>query len=123
MANFVWSVLQGIDVFDPKFNIVSPGADPDVYFPYTQTDRRLTKFHPELKDLLFGGPETGKSVGQLKNKDKPIIFRCGWDPPPSSPSLPCPLYVGLSQRGACIKHELSLELCLAASYFTTKHYQ
>ncbi|KAL3145535.1 Sucrose-cleaving enzyme [Trebouxia sp. C0010 RCD-2024] len=71
----LYRVTSGIDVFDPKFNIVSPGADPDVYFPYTQADRRLTKFHPELKDLLFGGPEKGKSVGQLKNKDKPIIFR------------------------------------------------
>lgn len=70
----LYRVTSGIDVFDPKFNIVSPGADPDVYFPYTQADRRLTKFHPELKDLLFGGPEKGKSVGQLKNKDKPIIF-------------------------------------------------
>ena len=69
--------MQGIDVFDPKFNIVSPGADPDVYFPYTQADRRLTQFHPELKELLFGGPEKGRSVGHLKNKDKPIIFRCG----------------------------------------------
>ena len=68
--------LQGIDVFDPKFNIVSPGADPDVYFPYTQQDRRLTEFHSDLKELLFGGPEKGKSIGQLKNKDKPIIFRC-----------------------------------------------
>lgn len=26
-------LLQGIDVFDPKFNIVSPGADQDLYFP------------------------------------------------------------------------------------------
>ena len=70
-------VGQGIDVFDPKFNIVSPGADPDVYFPYTQEEKRLTKFQPELKDLIYGAPEKGKYVGQLKDKDKPIIFRCG----------------------------------------------
>jgi Sucrose synthase len=25
--------LQGIDVKDSKFNIVSPGADQDIYFP------------------------------------------------------------------------------------------
>jgi len=62
-------------VFDPKFNIVSPGADAEVYFPYTQEDKRLKKFHPELKELLYGSPEKGKSVGQLKAKDKPIIFR------------------------------------------------
>ncbi len=62
-------------MFDPKFNIVSPGADAEVYFPYTQEDKRLKKFHSELKELLYGSPEKGKSVGQLKSKDKPIIFR------------------------------------------------
>ena len=67
--------VQGIDVFDPKFNIVSPGADPDVYFPYTEEKRRLTKYHDEIKELLYGAPQEGKFVGQLKDKDKPIIFR------------------------------------------------
>ncbi|KAF6170882.1 hypothetical protein GIB67_014699 [Kingdonia uniflora] len=32
----LYQVFQGIDVFDPKFNIVSPGADDTVYFPYTE---------------------------------------------------------------------------------------
>lgn len=40
---------QGIDVYDPKFNIVSPGADQEIYFPYNKTDKRLTSLHPELK--------------------------------------------------------------------------
>ncbi|DBB12256.1 hypothetical protein WJX82_005134 [Trebouxia sp. C0006] len=70
----LYRVTSGIDVFDPKFNIVSPGADAEVYFPYTQEDKRLKKFHSELKELLYGSPEKGKSVGQLKSKDKPIIF-------------------------------------------------
>lgn len=47
-----------------------------MYFPYTQEDRRLTRFHPELKELLYGGAEKGKSVGRLKDRNKPIIFRC-----------------------------------------------
>jgi hypothetical protein len=41
--------LQGIDVYDPKFNIVSPGADQEIYFPYDAAERRLTSLHPELK--------------------------------------------------------------------------
>jgi len=36
-------------VYDPKFNIVSPGADQEIYFPYNKTERRLTSLHPELK--------------------------------------------------------------------------
>jgi sucrose synthase len=31
----LYRVVAGIDVYDPKFNIVSPGADEDVYFPPT----------------------------------------------------------------------------------------
>jgi hypothetical protein len=48
-AAVVGGICQGIDVYDPKFNIVSPGADQDIYFPYNQADRRLTSLHPELK--------------------------------------------------------------------------
>lgn len=39
-------------MYDPKFNIVSPGADQEIYFPYSQTERRLTSLHPELKVRL-----------------------------------------------------------------------
>jgi sucrose synthase len=40
-------------VFDPKFNIASPGADQSIYFPYTEKDKRLSQFHPAIEDLLF----------------------------------------------------------------------
>jgi sucrose synthase len=49
--------VHGIDVFDPKFNIVSPGADMSVYFPYTEADKRLTAFHPEIEELLYSEVE------------------------------------------------------------------
>lgn len=39
----------GINCYDPKFNIVSPGADQDVYFPYTCKERRLTSLHCDIK--------------------------------------------------------------------------
>lgn len=44
---------SGINVFDPKFNIASPGADQSVYFPHTQKHRRLTSFHPAIEELLY----------------------------------------------------------------------
>ena len=53
-------------MFDPKFNIVSPGADSDIYFSFTDEERRLTSLHPEIEELLFG-PEIPKmAVGQLE---------------------------------------------------------
>lgn len=45
--------VSGIDVFHPKFNIASPGADQSVYFPYTQKQKRLTSLHPAIEELLY----------------------------------------------------------------------
>ncbi|KAL8159626.1 hypothetical protein V2J09_001163 [Rumex salicifolius] len=58
----LYRVVSGINVFDPKFNIASPGADQSVYFPFTEKDRRLTQFHPAIEE------------GFLEDKKKPIIF-------------------------------------------------
>ncbi len=69
----LYRVVDGIDVFDPKFNIVSPGADPDVYFPYTERDRRLLDLHPELHALIYGGPRPD-ARGQLEDRGRPLLF-------------------------------------------------
>ncbi len=69
----LYRVSQGVDVFDPKFNIVSPGADPDVYFPYTDADRRLTQLHDEIEYLLYG-PPSDSTRGHLAEREKPLLF-------------------------------------------------
>ena len=66
-------VLNGIDVHDPKFNIVSPGADEEVYFSFSDQERRFTKMIPEIKELLFGGPHS-EGRGTLAEPEKPVIF-------------------------------------------------
>jgi len=53
----LYRVVHGIDVFDPKFNIVSPGADMSIYFAYTEEKRRLTAFHLEIEELLYSDVE------------------------------------------------------------------
>ncbi|KAL3644301.1 SAGA histone acetylase and TREX-2 complexes component [Castilleja foliolosa] len=70
----LYRVVHGIDVFDPKFNIVSPGADTNLYFPYTDNDKRLTSLHPEIDELLFSDVENDEHMCVLKDKKKPIIF-------------------------------------------------
>eukprot|EP00775_Hariotina_reticulata_P011337 gene11337-11486_t len=70
----LYRVVDGIDVYDPKFNIVSPGADQDIYFPYNQSDRRLTSLHPELKELVYGTQEAPVAVGVLADHHKPLLF-------------------------------------------------
>ena len=70
----LYRVLQGIDVYDPKFNIVSPGADSEVYFPYTESLCRFTHLHDEIETLIFGDEDDTPSRGVLADRSKPIIF-------------------------------------------------
>lgn len=69
----LYRVVNGIDVYDPKFNIVSPGADAEVYFPFTNKESRRTDLHDEINQLVFGDARQD-SRGVLAEPDKPIIF-------------------------------------------------
>ena len=70
----LYRVVHGIDVFDPKFNIVSPGAAADVFFPATETDRRLTHLLPEREGSLDAGRADGTAWGPIDERDKPRLF-------------------------------------------------
>nr|AMN16537.1 sucrose synthase [Albuca bracteata] len=69
-----YRVVHGIDVFDPKFNIVSPGADMYIYFPYSEKERRLTSLHGSIESLLFDPEQNDEHIGTLDDRGKPIIF-------------------------------------------------
>ncbi|PWA89593.1 sucrose synthase 2 [Artemisia annua] len=70
----LYRVVHGIDVFDPKFNIVSPGANMTIYFPYTEKEKRLTSLHTTIEKLLFDPEQNEDHVGNLSDKSKPMIF-------------------------------------------------
>lgn len=70
----LFRVVSGIDVYDPKFNIVSPGADAAAYFPYTAVERRLPHLHSEIEHLIFGVDERVDARGVLPERDKPLLF-------------------------------------------------
>ncbi|KAH9786557.1 Sucrose synthase 3 [Citrus sinensis] len=70
----LYRVVHGIDVFDPKFNIVSPGADMDIYFPYSEKQKRLTALHGSIEQLLFDPEQNDEHVGTLSDRSKPIVF-------------------------------------------------
>ncbi|KAJ1412597.1 Sucrose synthase [Sesbania bispinosa] len=70
----LYRVVHGIDVFDPKFNIVSPGADMSIYFPYSEKQKRLTALHGSIEKLLYDPEQTDEYIGSLKDRSKPIIF-------------------------------------------------
>ncbi len=70
----LYRVVHGTDVYDPKFNIVSPGADPDVYFPYKHQQRRLTYLQDDIEQLVHGKLCTPDIRGVLAESDKPLLF-------------------------------------------------
>lgn len=70
----LYRVVNGVDVFDPKFNIVSPGADADVYFSYTESARRLVHLKGELEDLIYGEATGPDARGVLQDRHKPLLF-------------------------------------------------
>nr|GEY23854.1 sucrose synthase [Tanacetum cinerariifolium] len=53
----LYRVVHGIDVFDPKFSIVTPDADMGIYYSYTEKEKRLTALNPETNELLFSSVE------------------------------------------------------------------
>ncbi len=69
----LYRIVDGIDVFDPKFNIVSPGSDPQIYFPYTEKDDRLTDLHDDIR-MLFSGDHIESSRGGFPVDDKPVLL-------------------------------------------------
>nr|GEZ57166.1 sucrose synthase 2 [Tanacetum cinerariifolium] len=70
----LYRVVHGIDVFDPKFNIVSPGADMTIYFPYSEKEKRLTSLHPTIEKLLYDPEQNDIHIGNISDPSKPMIF-------------------------------------------------
>ncbi len=69
----LYRVVSGIDCFDPKFNIVSPGADPRVFFPYFKESHRPEEIRDEIETMVYGSPDCAYR-GLLSNQDKPLLF-------------------------------------------------
>ena len=69
----LYRVVAGVDCFDPKFNIVSPGADPEVFFSHREREHRPEHLTDEIRSLVFGNGH-GRARGRLADPDKPVVF-------------------------------------------------
>jgi sucrose synthase len=69
----LYRVVYGIDVFDPKFNIVSPGADQHIFFPFSETERRSDELRDAVAELIHGQTESGMR-GCLADREKPLLL-------------------------------------------------
>ncbi len=69
----LYHVIDGIDLFSPKFNRVPPGVNEAIFFPYYQKERRTASDRERVQDLLFFR-EDPNITGRLENLEKrPIL--------------------------------------------------
>jgi sucrose synthase len=65
----LYHVLDGIDLCSPKFNVVPPGVNEEVFFPNTQTHRRQPVHHDRVQALLYQ-PDASDTLGELIDRQK-----------------------------------------------------
>lgn len=70
----LYHVVNGIELFSPKFNVVPPGVNEAVYFPYTRTEDRIPSNRERLEELLFTLDDPVQVFGKLEDPSKQILF-------------------------------------------------
>ena len=70
----LFRVTGGINLFHPKFNIVPPGVNTKIYFPYSNQKKRLKETREELEELIFNNADEPDVYGELENPDLVPIF-------------------------------------------------
>ncbi|MDT8335952.1 MAG: sucrose synthase, partial [Desulfurivibrionaceae bacterium] len=67
-------VTNGINLFHPRFNVIPPGVNNRIYFPFTEKKRRRSwQKIKALSKMVFEG-EDPESFGRLDNPELPPIF-------------------------------------------------
>ena len=70
----LYRVAGGINIFHPKFNILPPGVNTEIFFPYSEKERRDKEVTKDIHTRIYNGSSPIPGIGKLKNKDLPIIF-------------------------------------------------
>jgi len=69
----LYQVINGINLFAPKFNVIPPGVDEDLYFPYFEQEKRIQSKRQHWEQRLFS-EDSGDIFGKLDDPEKPPIF-------------------------------------------------
>lgn len=70
----LYHVVNGIDLFSPKFNVVPPGVNETVYFPYHRSEDRVPGDRDRLDKLLFTDDDPATIFGTLDDPNKRPLF-------------------------------------------------
>ena len=69
----LYQVVNGINLFAPKFNVIPPGIDEQLYFPYYQKEKRVQTKQRQWEKRLFED-NTSDIFGSLDHPEKMPIF-------------------------------------------------
>ncbi|MBN1300736.1 MAG: sucrose synthase [Melioribacteraceae bacterium] len=70
----LYRVENGINLYDTKFNVISPGVNERIYFPFTKKSNRIKSLQETLNGLLFGNTEDSDIFGTLENSERIPLF-------------------------------------------------
>ena len=69
----LYQVINGINLFAPKFNVIPPGVDEELYFPYFEQEKRIQNKREHWERRLFT-EKSEEIFGKLDDPDKPPVF-------------------------------------------------
>ncbi|MEA5618821.1 sucrose synthase [Cronbergia sp. UHCC 0137] len=69
----LYHVIDGIDLCSSKFNMIPPGVSENIFFPYSQTEKRNAKQTQNIRNLLFTH-QNEYIIGHLEHPHKRPIF-------------------------------------------------
>ena len=69
----LYQVINGINLFAPKFNVIPPGVDEDLYFPYYEKEKRVQHKWDQWEKRLFYD-ESKNIFGKLDEPNKLPVF-------------------------------------------------
>lgn len=70
----LYHVVDGVELFSPKFNVVPPGVNEQYFFPYTESQRRVAGERERLELLLFTLEDAQQVFGTLAQPQKRPLF-------------------------------------------------
>lgn len=70
----LYHVVNGMELFSPKFNVVPPGVNENYFFPYTRTQERVESDRFRLQEMLFTLEDPSQIFGELDDPSKRPLF-------------------------------------------------
>ncbi|NJM19003.1 MAG: sucrose synthase [Richelia sp. RM2_1_2] len=70
----LYHVVNGIELFSPKFNVVPPGVNESCFFPYSRKEERVESDRQRLEEMLFTWEDSTQVFGKLDDPNKCPLF-------------------------------------------------